>query len=224
MRFTWKVLLIFASLAVPACVLADTIPGTISGDYLETRTAEIFAGPCIANSEVNVVGEEAILSWRVNRGSWEGVPVDGLTVVAAVKAKGTIGDPYENPYPARAVLIVDERATPEQRRVLVDFARTQGGSILDNVISVEAKPVHFEERAHGSVLLTGGDIVRVETRSMTEDDHLCGNAELCYPPVIKKLSHSMPVFSLVNQYTGAGLDVKWRVADKSSAFIGTFSF
>jgi hypothetical protein len=224
MRYSRLVLLILVAVAVPAGVLADSVPGTISGDYLETRTAEIFAGPCIANSEVNVVGEEAILSWRVNRGSWEGVPVDGLTVIAAVKAKGTIGDPYENPYPAKAVLIVDEHATAEQRRVLVDFARTQGGPLLDNVISVQAQPVHFEERAHGSVLLSSGDMVRVETRNMTEDDHLCGNAELCYPPVIKKLSHSMPVFSLVNQFTGAGLGVTWRVADKSSAFIGTFTF
>lgn len=224
MRFARLVLLTLTTMAASAYVFADTITATITGDYLETRTAEIFAGPCIANSEVNLVGEEAILGWRVNRGSWEGVPVDGLTVIAAVKAKGTIGDPYENPYPAKAVLIVDERATAEQRRVLVDFARAQGGPLLDNVVSVEARPVRFEERAHGWVVLSGGDIVRVETRPMTEEDHLCGNAELCYPPVIKKLSHSMPVFSSLNQFTGAGLDVKWRVADKSSAFIGSYAF
>jgi hypothetical protein len=224
MRFALLVLSLLVALALPVCVLAEAVPGTISGDYLETRTAEIFAGPCIANSEVNLVGEEAILGWRVNRGSWEGVPLDGLTVIAAVKAKGTIGDPYANLYPAKAVLIVDERATPEQRRVLVDFARAQGGPLLDNVVSVEAKPVYFEEHAHGSVVLSGGDIVRVETRNMTEDDHLCGNAELCYPPVIKKLSQSMPVFSLVNEFTGAGLNAKWRVADKSSAFIGNFTY
>jgi hypothetical protein len=224
MRFARLVLLILTAVAAPAYVLADTIPATISGEYLETRTAEIFAGPCIANSEVNVVGKEAILSWRVSRGSWEGVPVDGMTVVAAVKANGTIGDPYENPYPAKAVLIVDERATAEQRRVLVDFARAQGGPLLDNIVSVEPKPIQFEEHTHGSVVLTGGDILRVETRNMTEDDHLCGNAELCYPPVTNKLSHSMPVFSLKNDFTGAGLGIRWRVADKSSAFIGTFSF
>ena len=218
------VILCFMVLHASVLLRAGSGANTISGKYIETRTAEIFAGPCVANSEVNLAGDEAVLGWHVERGSWEGVPVDGLTVIAAVKAKGTIGDPYENAYPAKAVLIVDERATPEQRRVLGDFARVQAGALLDNVVAIESKPIHFEERAHGSVVLSSGDIVRVETRSMTEDDHLCGNAELCYPPVIKQLSHSMPVFSLVNQFSGVGLDVQWRVADKSSAFIGNFTF
>ena len=210
-------------LALPVFVWADTLTGTIQGEYLETRSADVYAGPCVSNSEVNLVGDQAILSWRINRGSWDGVPVDGLGVIAVVKAKGTIGDPYENPYPAKSVLIVDERATPNQRQALVSFARAKAGELLDNVVSVEAAPIHFEERAHGSVVLTGGDIVRIETRSLTDKDHLCGNEELCYLP-LTKLAHSMPVFTLLDQFGGKGLDVKWRVADKSSAFYGTFSY
>jgi hypothetical protein len=217
------VLLSLWSLAVPAFILADSQGGTISGDYVETRSAEVYAGPCISNSEVNVAGDQAILSWRINYGSWEGVPLDGLGVIAAVKAKATIGDPDGHPYPAKTVLIVDQRANGEQRRALERFARSQGGELLDNVVSVEAAPIRFEERGHGSVELSGGDMVRIETRPMTEEDHLCGNAELCYKPMTA-LAHSMPVFSLVNQFTGKGLDVKWRIADKSSAFRGTFSY
>ena len=208
---------------MPAFVLADTSPGVISGDYLETRSAEVFAGPCVANSEVNLVGDQAILSWRINRGSWEGVPVDGLMVIAVVKARGTIGDPYENIYPAKAVLIVDERATPKQRRALERFARAKGGELLDNVVSVEAAPIHFDARKHGSVVLAASDIVRIETRNMKAGDHLCGNEDICYLPMTQ-LTHSMPVFTLVNQFAGNGLDVKWRIADKSSAFFGTFTY
>lgn len=37
MRFTRLVLPSLVAVAVPACVLADSVPGTISGDYLETR-------------------------------------------------------------------------------------------------------------------------------------------------------------------------------------------
>lgn len=217
-------LLCFCLVSFPGFVLgADVAAATISGDYLETRSAEVYAGPCVSNSEVNLAGNQAILSWRINQGSWEGVALDGLGVIAVVKAKSTIGDPYGNPYPAKAVLIVDERATPEQRRALEDFARAKAGRLLENVVSVEASPIHFEERAHGSVVLAAGDIVRIETRSMTDQDHLCGNEELCYLP-ITKLVHAMPVFTLLSQFTGAGLDVKWRLADKSSAFVGSFSY
>ena len=79
------------AMAVPA-IAADR-SATISGEYLETRSAEVYAGPCVSNSEVNLAGNQAILSWRINQGSWEGVALDGLGVVAVVKAKATIGDP-----------------------------------------------------------------------------------------------------------------------------------
>ncbi len=87
----------------------------IRGDYLETRSADVYTGQCFANGEVNLVGNEAILAWRVQSGSWDGVPLEGLTVAAAVRAKGTLGDPYENPYPAKSVLLVDDQASAQQR-------------------------------------------------------------------------------------------------------------
>lgn len=209
------------AMAVPA--IAADVASTISGEYLETRSAEVYAGPCVSNSEVNLAGNQAILSWRINQGSWEGVALDGLGVVAVVKAKATIGDPYANPYPAKAVLIVDERADAAQRVALEHFARSKAGNLAENVVSVESSPIHFEERAHGSVALAAGDIVRIETRGMTDKDHLCGNEELCYLP-ITKLAHSMPVFAMVNEFNGKGLDSTWRIADKSSAFVGSFSY
>src|SRR5579863_4186748 len=78
----------------------------IHGDYVETRSADVYTGQCFANGEVNLVGDEAILAWHIQSGSWDGVPLEGLTIAAAVKASGTLGDPHENPLPARAVLMI----------------------------------------------------------------------------------------------------------------------
>src|ERR1700758_321140 len=94
----------------------------IRGDYLETRSADVYTGQCFANGEVNLVGKEAILAWHVQSGSWNGVPLQGLTVAAAVRANGTLGDPYENPYPAKAVLLVDDEANAQQKAALLNFA------------------------------------------------------------------------------------------------------
>jgi hypothetical protein len=33
----------------------------IHGDYIETRSADVYTGPCFANSEVGLVGDQAIL-------------------------------------------------------------------------------------------------------------------------------------------------------------------
>src|SRR5438270_1594070 len=115
----------------------------IRGDYIETRSADVYTGQCFANGEVNLVGNEAILGWHVQSGSWNNVPLDGLTVAAAVRAKGTLGDPYENPYPAHAVVMVDEQANQQQRAALVAFAQHMGGELLQNVKQVIAAPLEL---------------------------------------------------------------------------------
>src|SRR5204863_1898483 len=102
----------------------------IRGDYLETRSADVYTGQCFANGEVNLVGNQAILAWRVQSGSWNGVPLDGLSVAAAVRANATLGDPYADPYPAQSVLLVDDQASPQQRAALEAFARHMGGELL----------------------------------------------------------------------------------------------
>src|SRR3954453_17720932 len=88
--------------AAPACLAAPVAPG-ISGDYLEARTSDVYTGPCFANAEVNLAGKEAVLAWSVRQGAWKGVPVEGLSVVAVVRAAATLGDPFASPLPARSV-------------------------------------------------------------------------------------------------------------------------
>ena len=221
-RFGWTVGGFLCAVSLAGVVQAAD-QSTVTGDYVETRSAEVYAGPCLANSEVNLAGDQATLSWRVREGSWDGVPLDGLGVVAVVKARATIGDPYSNPYPAKAVLIVDARATAEQRRALESLARAKGGRLLENIVAVETAPISLEERRHGSVALTVGDLVRIETRPMKEGDHLCGNEDICYLPMAK-LDHSMPVFTLRDEFNGKGLGVTWKISGKSSAYVGSFRY
>src|SRR5579863_218423 len=120
----------FTNLFLIACLVGffsiSMAAQEIRGDYLETRNADVYTGQCFANGEVNLVGSEAILAWHVRNGSWDGVSVEGLTVAAAIKANGTLGDPYESPYPAKAVLLVDDQASTQQRAALVHFAQHMG--------------------------------------------------------------------------------------------------
>ncbi len=196
----------------------------IQGDYLETRSADIYTGQCFANAEVNLVGNEAILGWHVTQGAWNGVSLEGLSIVAAVRAKATLGDPYENPYPAKSVLFVDESATPAQKEALVSFAHHMGGKLLDNVEHVVATPIEIavSHEHHGIALLRAGQFATVQTRSIGEWDHVCGNEETYYPP-LTAMAHSMPAVAVTDQYSGPGLGETWSNHDKRSAFVGTFA-
>jgi hypothetical protein len=196
----------------------------IRGDYVETRSADVYTGQCFANGEVNLVGNEAILAWHVQTGSWNGVKLDGLSVAAAVRAKATLGDPYADPYPAQSVLLVDDQADSRQQAALQAFARHMGGELLKNVERVISAPVQLEvnPQRHGVALLRAGEFATVQTRSLGEHDHLCGNEATFYPP-LTELSHSMPAVAVTDQYRGPGLGESWDLHGKRSAFVGTFA-
>src|SRR6516225_5902260 len=94
----------------------------VNGDYVESHSADVYTGQCFANGEVGLSGDQAILAWHIRSGSWDGVKLDGFSVVAAVKANATLGDPYADPYPAKSVLIIDQRANAQEREALAAFA------------------------------------------------------------------------------------------------------
>ena len=62
---------------------ANGVSPQIKGQYLETRSADVYVGQCFANGEVNTTGQEAIVAWHIAEGQWDGVPLNGLTVVGA---------------------------------------------------------------------------------------------------------------------------------------------
>jgi hypothetical protein len=173
---------------------------------------------------VNLVGNEAILGWHIQSGKWDGVSLDGLTIAAAVRAHGTLGDPYENPLPAHAVLMIDEQATPAQRAALIAFAHEMAGELLGNIENVASMPMDLaiSPERHGRALLRAGQFATVETRPINGMDHVCGN-EITYYPPLTPLSHAMAAVAVTDSYRGPGLGVEWESHGKRSAFVGTFA-
>ena len=99
-------------------------------------------------------------------------------IVAVAKASATLGDPFNDPYPAKSVLIVDEKANEDQKCALVEFAKAMGGRLLENVVLVQSAPISLEvgeASKHGSVVLQAGKLARIQTRAIGDKDHLCGN-------------------------------------------------
>ncbi|HWX54643.1 MAG TPA: DUF1326 domain-containing protein [Verrucomicrobiae bacterium] len=199
-------------------------PTKISGQYVETRSADVYVGQCFANGEVNTSGQEAILAWHITDGSWDGVSLAGLNVVGAVKANATLGDPYGKPYPAKSVLFVDQQATPQQRQALVNFAQEMGGELLRHVVRVVDTPIDMEvtQQHHARAIVHAGDYVTVETRGINDNDHLCGNESTFYPP-LTDTTHAMPAVAMTDEYRGKDLSTSWTLHDKRSAFVGTFT-
>ena len=220
-----SLLLVGALIALPSCAQAAQPAGHVSGEYIESRTADVYTGPCFANSEVNLTGKEAVLAWHVEKGTWSNVSLDGLSVAAVVRASATLGDEFSNPLPAKAVLIVDQRATPAQREALANFAQAQAGQLLSNVVATEVLPIRFTVDAskHGTASLEVGDLARITTRAIVDTDEICHNEDVYYEPLVSHLTHAMPAVASRSSYSGNHLGSTWNESNRRSAFIGTFA-
>src|SRR6266566_6269192 len=84
----------------------------VTGDYVEARSCNVYAGPCHYGSEYTTAGREAVMAWRVGHGAAAGQTLDGLSAVAVVVADDNLAVADA---PRRTVFYVDERATPAQR-------------------------------------------------------------------------------------------------------------
>src|SRR6185295_13436811 len=119
----------FLAVALVSASSADQI----KGDYLETRTCDVYTGPCFANSQVSLGGKEAILAWSVKSGAFHGVDLAGMKVVVAVKASDTLGfggGLNVHPDNVKSVVYVDSSATQEQRDALVEMAKARASKAV----------------------------------------------------------------------------------------------
>jgi hypothetical protein len=226
-----KAVAVFGSLMISAGVtLAASLPlthtGQITGNYVEARTADVYTGPCFANSEEGLRGELAVFGWKIAKGSYNGVDLAGLGVVGVVRAHNTLGAVNVSAYPIKSVLIIDQNANDEQRAALAAFAKHMAGNLLSDVVRVEYRPVELtfaDNNIHSmQATLKAGELAKIQTRAMHEGDQICHNEEVWYQP-LTNLNHAMPAYTLANSFQGDGLGTKWSSPDKRSAYIGSFS-
>lgn len=195
----------------------------LTGKYVEARTTDVWTGPCFANADVNLGGKNAIMAWKIEKGQWDKVSLDGLGIVAVLAASDTLGTQQTGN--GKAVLIVDERANREQKDALVAFAKQQGGELLRNVVAVRSARVEMSvcDCAEGGCgTLRAGD-ARIQTRCLDhKHDKVCGNESAFFPPLARDVK-AQPALASENTYTGKGLDGTWKDSGRRSAYLGTFA-
>jgi hypothetical protein len=214
--------LIFTLAAV--CALPAKSTPTISGDYLEVRSCDVYTGPCVANAEMNLGGKEGMLVWTVREGTWNGVRLDGLTVIAVVRTEATLGDVNYEPRRGKAVVIVDAKAGSEQRDALKHFARTMASKVINEIVDVKVARIEStvgQCKSGSCAKVKAGDLVEISTRCLGDKDHLCGNEENFYPP-LTPVHHATSGFTEVARFNGKGLNATWTMTEKRSAYLGAF--
>ncbi len=215
---------IIAASALLAGVVSADDRARLTGEYVEARTAEVFAGGCIMNSEAETMGRQAVMAWRITSGAFKGVQLDGLTVIAAVAGDRNLGMREmggEQPTAVKAIITVDPRATPEQKNALVDLVRELSGGFITHVVRVDTAPVRFAT-SENYVEVSVPDTMMLTVNKEMKHDPSCG-AMQWFKPFVQMTQSAMGVAE-AHWFSGSGLGTKWSAPDKRSAFWGTFTY
>ena len=195
----------------------------LTGSYIEARTTDVWTGPCFANADVNIGGKHAIMAWKIDKGDFNKINLDGLGVVAVVAASDTLGTKQTGA--AKAVLLVDERANSTQRAALVELAKKQGGELLGHVVAVRDTRIELSvcDCAEGGCgTLRAGD-ARIETKCLNhKHDKICGNESALFPPLARGVE-AKPALAVENTYSGKDVDSTWKDSGRRGAYLGTFA-
>jgi hypothetical protein len=218
-------LTVAAVLAISAAAVSADDKGRITGEYVEARTAEVFAGGCIMNSEAETLGRQAVMAWRITSGAFDGITLDGLTVAAAVAGDRNLGMREmggEEPTAVKAIIIVDPRATALQRDALVRLVRELSKGLITHVVRVDVAPVRFATSQTYLEVSVPDNNIRLTVNKEMKHDPSCGAMQWFTP--FTKLADAALGVAEEHSFEGQGLNTKWSAPNKRSAFFGTFVY
>ena len=208
-----------------AITLLLTVPGaltiqpeTVQGEYLEARSVSVYVGACHYGAEYVEGGREATLVWNIHQGTWNGVSLEGLTVVAVVTAQNNLAVDTNT---RRSVLYLDEKATSEQRSALIDLMTTKRGEILGEVVSTEIAPITFTKQDVKYNLRVG------EILTLSVSRYPCQNCtqphQIWYKP-LEQIDTPIVGKSTAYCYQDKILSVTWNCGeDTNNVFVGNFA-
>jgi hypothetical protein len=205
-------------IAVGALALSSQA-GNVSlrGDYVEVRTASVFAGACHYNGEVVTTGRDAMMAWNVSSGKWQGVDLAGVKVMAVVSSDANLA---EDNAARRSEIIIDSQASRTQALAMVNALKEKYAASLGKVVEVRSAPVSFERNGRTYAVATNDAAINVEAMP---NDLCCRMPNLVWYTPLVGLENRKVGYTSKALYSGRVVGEPWSRSGENSAFYGSFS-
>jgi len=220
MRRFWVVAILLGALLVLGSSLsfssqADT--SFVKGEYVEVRTASVFAGACHYNGELTTAGRDALMAWNVKSGEWRGVNVAGVRIVAIVSADANLSEGTAR----RSEIIIGEIASDAQSRAMLEVLKSRYAASLGKIISVRRGPLTFEHKDK-TYAVTAGDFASINIEAMP-DDLCCKMPQLVWYSPLVPLENRKVGYTTKALFAGSDVCDPWQRTGENSAFYGSFA-
>lgn len=213
---------LFAALAMVIAVSALVFTSqaenvSIRGDYVEVRTASVFAGACHYNGEVTTTGRDAIMAWNVTSGKWQGVDLTGVRAMAIVSADANLSDTNGA---RQSEIVIDRNASRSQAMAMLNAIREKYATSLGKIVSVRSAPISFDRT--GRTYAVAADDAAINVEAMP-NDLCCKMPNLVWYVPLVGLENRKVGYTTKALYTGTAVSDPWARSGENSAFYGSFS-
>jgi len=204
--------------AVSALVFSSQAENvSMRGEYVEVRTASVFAGACHYNGEVVTTGRDALMAWNVTSGKWQNVDLSGVRAMAIVSSKSNLSEANAA---RQSEVIIDAAASPEQSQAMLSVLKEKYASSLGEIVEVRNTPITFEHKDRSYTVKADDATINVEAMP---NDLCCKMPNLVWYKPLVGLENRKVGYTINATYGGHKVSEPWSRSGENSAFYGLFA-
>jgi hypothetical protein len=205
-------------LACSAAVWKSHADATVTGDYVEARTASVFAGACHYNGELVTTGNDAVLAWNIRHGEWKGTDLAGVRAIAVVSGDTNLS---HNESARRSEIVIDGATSSTQLNAAVEALKSKYQTTLGEIASVRQAPIKFQhENKRFSV--ASANFAELSIEALPNDD-CCKMPNLVWYAPFVQLETRKVGYTEKASFAGGIVGGAWQRSDENSAFYGRFT-
>lgn len=189
----------------------------LRGEYVEVRTASVFAGACHYNGEVVTTGRDALMAWNVTSGKWQNVDLTGVRAMAIVNSSSNLAEANAA---RQSEVIIDSTATRAQAQAMLSALKEKYASSLGQIIEVRNAPVTFEHKDRSYTVKADDATINVEAMP---NDLCCKMPNLVWYKPLVGIENRKVGYTINASYGGRKVSDPWSRSGENSAFYGVFA-
>jgi Protein of unknown function (DUF1326) len=191
---------------------------SVRGDYVEVRTASVFAGACHFNGEVTTAGREAMMAWNFTSGKWQDTDLTGVRLMAIVSSDTNLSETNAS---RQSEIIVDSSVTRAKALAALNALKEKYPSALGKIVKMRFAPINFVHSGKTYEVTSDGATINVEAMP---NDLCCKMPNLVWYTPLVGLENRKVGYTTKALYDGNGVGGPWSRSDENSAFYGSFAF
>ena len=211
---------IFALLATVSCLVFSSQAENlrVRGDYVEVRTASVFAGACHYNGEVTTAGREAMMAWNFTSGKWQDVDLAGVRLMAIVSSDANLSEVNAARH---SEIVIDSSVARMKALAALNALKAKYASALGEIVSVRYAPINFIHTARTYSVSANNATIDVEAMP---NDLCCKMPNLVWYTPFVGLENRKVGYTTKAIYSGDSVGQPWARSGENSAFYGSFAF